>query len=88
MSETLALLINIIFIPIFTHFQGSPGALKEVMEEIAKVSRKLIRKYLFFFYENMKSFSPKNFALDAEVCDIFATSKLNKSSVIYHFLNY
>ena len=84
MSETLALLINIIFIPIFTHSQGYT----EVIEEIAKVSRKLIRKYLFFFYENMKSFSPKNFALDAEVCDIFATSKLNKSSVIYHFLNY
>ena len=84
MSDTLALLINIIFIPIFTHSQGYT----EVIEEIAKVSRKLIRKYLFFFYENMKSFSPKNFALDAEVCDIFATSKLNKSSVIYHFLNY
>ena len=84
MSDTLALLINIIFIPIFTHSQGYT----EVIEEIAKVSRKLIRKYLFFFYENMKSFSPKNFALDAEVCDIFATSKLNKSSVIYHFLTY
>jgi hypothetical protein len=48
MSDTLALLINIIFIPIFTHSQGYKGVLKEVIEEIAKVCRRLIRKYLFF----------------------------------------